>query len=158
MPPQKPKRKSSSAQTRLPRDKVSIDFVVLGDFAQTANGKLTVVGAGWNIVNAQQYPQVLPFGIGIGILVPWGETNRKHEFKFIIRASEGPELASGGGEFEAGRQPGMPPGMTQRLVIGIAGQMQVPSPGTYEIMVESAGDAKRIHFEALPVGTPFKVG
>jgi hypothetical protein len=141
----------SRRKRELPQERVGVDFVVLGDFAQAVGGKLTVVGGGWNVLNATGYPQGLPFGLGIGILVPWNETNRKHEFKFTIRAVEGEELASGGGEFEAGRQPGMPPGMTQRLVLGISGQILVPHAGTYEVQVIAGDHAKNIYFEAMPL-------
>lgn len=145
-----PRRKTGN----LPNQKVEIDFVLLGDFAQASNGKLTVVGAGWNIWNTPKYPNVLPFGLGIGFLVPWGETNRKHKFTFKIAASEGDTLAEGGGEFEIGRKTGIPPGMLQRVVIGLSGQLEVKDPGTYEIVVSCAGEQKIVIFEALPVQLP----
>lgn len=142
------KRRSALA---LKPDQIQIDFVVLGDYAQAVQGKLHLIGGGWNLWHAQQYPNVVHFGLGIGILVPWSLTNRKHGFRFVIRASEGAELANGGGEFEMGRPPGTPPGMTQRVVIGLSGELQLSEPGTYEIIVTAASDEKRVTFEALPV-------
>ena len=130
---------------------VEIDFVILADFAQATQGKLTLVGGGWDLHHARQYPSTLQFGLGIGILVPWSLTNRKHTFEFVISASEGPEVAKGGGDFEVGRQPGTPAGMTQRVVIGLSGQVPLPQPGTYEIVVVAGQDKKRVTFEALPV-------
>lgn len=138
------------AAIKVKPQRVSIDFVILGDFAQAEQGKLHIVGGGWTLHNAMQYPSVVSFGLGIGILVPWAETNRKHDFKFEIR-NEGVELANGGGEFEVGRQPGTPAGMTQRVVVGLSGQVQIPQPGTYEIKVTSGGDQKSVVFEALSV-------
>lgn len=150
MPAKKrPARRTS--RERLPPERVCIDFAILGDFAQAAGGKLTIVGAGWNLVNAQQYPQALRFGLGIGISVPWSETNAQHQFGFVIQDADGNQLASGGGIVEAGRQPGMPVGMIQRVVLGVAGEIQLQKPGTYVIVISAAGDAKRIVFEALPV-------
>jgi len=143
------RRRTTGLEVRPER--VEIDFVVLADFAQAAQGKLNLIGGGWNLHNATHYPSTLQFGVGIGILIPWSLTNRKFSFQFAIRASEGPEVASGGGDFEVGRQPGMPPGMVQRVVIGFSGQLQLPSPGTYELTVSAGGDEKRIIFEALPV-------
>lgn len=150
MPSKKRPARRASAE-RLPRERVGIDFAILGDFAQVANGKLTIVGAGWNMVNAQQYPQTLPFGLGMGILVPWSETNAQHQFAFVIQDADGNQLASGGGQVEAGRQPGMPVGMVQRVVVGFAGQLQLQKPGTYVIVITAADDEKRIAFEALPI-------
>ena len=145
------KRRGRRNSGGLPSQTVSIDFVLLGDFAQASNGKLTVVGAGWNIWNTPKYPNALPFGLGIGFLVPWQETNRKHKFTFKIAASEGDVLAEGGGDFEIGRKPGIPPGMSQRVVIGLSGQLEIKSSGTYEIVVSCAGTQKAVIFEALPV-------
>lgn len=133
------------------KQNVDIDFVILGDSAQAVLGKLYMLGGGWNIHNTAQYPSLLPFGLGIGILVPWAETNRRHSFQFVIKGSEGAELVRGGGDFEIGREAGIPAGMTQRIVVGISGQLQVPQPGAYEIIVTVADAEKRVTFEALPV-------
>ncbi len=144
--PKKPRPSSG-----LPREAIEIDFVILGDYAQAVQGKLNLIGGGWNTHTANQYPSGLPFGIGIGILVPWSLTNRKHRFELVIKGSEGADLLRGGGEFEVGRDAGIPAGMTQRFTLGMSGQLQVPEPGTYEIIVTSAGSVKRVTFEALPV-------
>ncbi len=135
----------------LPRDAIGIDFVILGDFAQAVNGKLNLIGGGWNVHNATQYPSVMQFGIGIGFLVPWALTNRSYTFELVIKESEGTDLLKAGGEFEAGRKAGIPPGMTQRLTLGISGHIQLNSPGTYEIIVTTDKASKQISFEALPV-------
>lgn len=144
-------RKRQRASGGLPAEQIEIDFVLLADFAQAANGKLTVVGAGWNILNAAQYPWPLQFGLGMGFLVPWSETNRRHNFTFKIQQSEGKELGGGGGDFEIGRQAGIRPGMVQRVVIGISGQVQIEGPGTYEIRVTCGDATKLVTFEALPL-------
>jgi hypothetical protein len=152
--PNTPKRRPARARRAavgLKPDRIEIDFVILADFAQAVQGKLTLVGGGWNRHNPGEYPSTLPFGLGIGILVPWSETNRKHPMKFVIRKSEGPELLGGGGEFEVGREVGTPAGMTQRAVLGLAGQLQLLEPGTYEIVVMAGDDEKRVTFESLPV-------
>ena len=154
--PKSARRRTTRASTSASpvSDRIRIDFVILADFAQAVQGKLSVIGGGWNLHNATQYPSTLHFGLGIGILVPWPETNRKHKFNFVIRASEGAELASGGGDFEVGRQPGLPPGMTQRVVIGLSGQLQIPQPGSYEVAVTAADVERVVTFEALPVPVP----
>ena len=135
----------------LPREAIEIDFVVLGDYAQAVQGKLNLIGGGWSVHHATQYPSTLPFGIAIGILVPWSLTNRTHRFELVIKGSEGPDLVKGDGDFEVGREPGIPAGMTQRVTLGMSGQLQVPEPGTYEIIVTSADSMKRVTFEALPI-------
>jgi len=150
-PPEATAGRSRRASQREPPEAVEIDFVILADFAQAGGGKLNLIGGGWNVYRATQYPVILPFGLGIAFLVPWSLTNRKHPWGFAIRRSEGMELASGGGDFEIGRETGIPPGMTQRVTIGMAGQLQLLEPGTYEIVVRTGEVEKRVTFEALTI-------
>jgi hypothetical protein len=142
----KPRRKRGNL---LGDEQVQIDFVLLADYATAVQNKLTVVGAGWNLFHASEYPTVIPFGLGIGLLVPWSQTNRRHSFRFEIRKSEGSVVATGGGDVEMGRQPGIPLGMTQRIVLGVAGQVRAEEPGTYEIIVTTEHDEKVVSFEAM---------
>ncbi len=135
----------------IPNERATIDFVILGDYAQHAGGKLTVVGAGWTLVQPVEYPVAFPFGLGIGFLIPWSETNRRHNFTFSITGEANVQVASGGGDVEAGRQPGLPAGMTQRAMIAVAGQLGLPGPGTYRVEVMFEGQQKVLTFQAMPV-------
>lgn len=153
MSPKSAKRKKPAkrpALTRLP-DAIEIDFVILADYAQAAQGKLNLIGGGWNVHNASQYPSTLPFGLGIGVLVPWSQANMRHDLTFVIKSSEGPELLRGGGQFEMGREAGLPAGMTQRAIVALIGQLQILQPGAYEIIVTAGPSEKRVVFEAMPV-------
>ncbi len=132
-------------------EELEIDFVILADAAQVVGGKLYVMGGGWNVYHATQYPLNIPFSVAIGILVPWSETNRKHRFEFTILASEGAILGKGEGDFEVGRKVGIKAGMTQRMTLAVSGQLGIPAPGTYEIIVTIPGREKRISFEALSI-------
>jgi len=150
MPPdQAPGGRVRRGRQGEPADAVQIDFVILADFAQAVGGKLSLIGGGWNVYQSLEYPVALPFGLGIAFLVPWALTNRQHPWTFAIKKSEGTELASGGGDFEIGRGAGIPAGMTQRVTIGMAGQLQLPEPGTYEIIVGAGEAEKLVTFEAL---------
>ena len=73
--------------------------------------------------------------------MPWSLTNRKLNFTVVVMA-DGSEVAGGGGDFEVGRQAGIPAGMVQRIVVGFSGQIQLPQPGTYEVIVSTSGDEK----------------
>lgn len=113
-------------------------------------GKLYMLGGGWNVLRPPKYPVNFPFGVAIGILVPWSETNRSHKFEFVIKASEGQILGKGEGNFEVGREVGIKPGMTQRVTLAVNGQLGAEAPGTFEVIVTIPGDNKRITFELLP--------
>lgn len=144
------KRQRRQAGLPLDRERIAIDFVVIGDFAQAVQGKLNLIGGGWNLHHAKQYPSPLPFGLGIGILVPWSETNRRHSFTLVMRKSEGPELLKQDGEYNIGRDVMTPVGMTQRVTIGISGLIQLHEAGTYEVVVTTGDQEKVVTFEALP--------
>ncbi len=129
---------------------IEIDFVILADFAQAVLGKLNLIGGGWNLHHAREYPSNVLLGLGIGVLVPWNETNRKHTLQFAIKKSEGPLVMEGTGDYAVGRDVNTPLGMDQRVTLGISAPVQLPEAGTYEVSVSTAGKQKRVTFEALP--------
>ena len=141
--------KAATELTTVPLDRLEIDFVILADAAQVKDGKLYMLGGGWSVYHAKQYPLNFPFSIAIGILVPWSETNLTHKFEFVIKASEGETLGKGNGEFEIGRAVGIRPGVTQRVTLAVGGQLGAQAPGTFEVIVTIRGDEKRITFELL---------
>lgn len=60
-------------------------MLILADFAQVADGKLTVVGAGWDKIG----PKPSPSGIGLLLKVPWEETNQRHKVDLSLVDSDG---------------------------------------------------------------------
>ena len=90
--------------------------MMLADAAQVADGKLNVLGAGWNLTG----PAPAPFAIGLIFEVPWQETNRPHTYRFELVDIDGnPVIPLGGNPeqplvleegFEVGRPPGVRPG------------------------------------------------
>lgn len=150
-PARRKRTKKAQELEPLEREEIEIDFVILADFAQAVQGKLNLIGGGWNLHHARAaYPSNLLLGLGIGILVPWSETNRQHTLHFEIKKSEGPMVMEGKGEYAIGRDVLTPVGMTQRVTLGISAPVVVPEPGTYEVTVSTAGKRKRVTFEALP--------
>jgi hypothetical protein len=147
------RRRSPKPPTGPLSDDPAIDFLILADAAEEVVGKLYLLGGAWDMLSPSNYPSLIPFGLGVGILVPWSHTNMKHHFTFVIKASEGADLVRGDGDFEVGRKPGLRPGMTQRVVLAIRGQLNIPGPGTYEVIAQVADNMKRTTFDALPAPT-----
>ena len=87
--------------------------MLLADFAQVADGKLNVIGAGWSITG----PQPSPFAVALLFDVPWDQANENHEFRLDLLDADGqpvyidteegeqPLFVEGG--FEVGRPPGV---------------------------------------------------
>ena len=62
--------------------------MLLADFAQVSDGKLTVVGGGWSLTG----PDPVPFGIAILIRVPWDQANQRHVMRLELLDADGIEV------------------------------------------------------------------
>lgn len=91
--------------------------IILCDFAQVSEGKLTVVGAGWHTLNGPA-----PMGIGAIFEIAWVETNTPHRFRFdivdqddqavMVPTPQGLQPTMVEGALEVGRPPGSLHGTT----------------------------------------------
>ena len=59
--------------------------MLLADFAQVADGKLTVVGGGWSLTG----PELVPFGIALLIQVPWDRAEPRHVMRLELLDADG---------------------------------------------------------------------
>ena len=113
--------------------------MLLADYAQVADGKLTVVGGGWSLTG----PEPTPFGIAILVHVPWDQANRRHSLRLELLDADGsPVLVTTdeGGEapvvffddieFEVGRPAGLKPGTPLELPLAITSGPLPLEPGT----------------------------
>ena len=104
--------------------------MLLADYAQVADGKLTVVGGGWSLTG----PDPTPFGIAILVHVPWDQANRRHVLRLELVDADGlpvtvPEGDDGDEapvvflndvEFEVGRPAGIKPGTPLELPLAVS--------------------------------------
>lgn len=112
--------------------------LILADSAQAVAGKLYLLGGGWTITG----PQPSPSAIAILVEIPWHEANRVFKFKLslftgderpvIVPTPIGDRPVEIGGQFEAGRPPGLKPGtpLTVPLVVNLA-PMPLQPDGLY---------------------------
>lgn len=98
---------------------ISADFLILADSAQVQGEKLYMLGGGWSMIWAKEFPAQHQMAVAAGILIPWMETNVRHAFKVTVRDEDGKPFGEIAGEFEQGRAPGLPPGTTQRVMLAI---------------------------------------
>jgi hypothetical protein len=110
-------------------DSISADFVILCDAAQVQGEKLFVLGGGWSQIWAKQFPAQHQMAVAAGILIPWLETNAKHQFQLQVRSEEGAVFSQAQGEFEQGRPPGLAPGSTQRVMLAISMNIRIEKAG-----------------------------
>ena len=100
--------------------------MILAVAATVAEGKLFVLGGGWNITNGK-----LPSALALLIEVDWDETNRRHDVELTLVDGDGrPVIFNGPAgpkplvvqtHFEVGRPAGIPPGssLNQTLAVSV---------------------------------------
>jgi hypothetical protein len=148
---------STNDEEMAPDDpnRMYVDYLLLADGAQVQGGKLYVLGGGWDRLQFPSYPSTLPIGLAFGVRVPWNETNRKHSF--VIRgvsADANDELFRAEGEFEVGRPPGVPRGMSQFFQMAATLPLNIPKPGSYAVDAEIDGGKARRHLPFFAVEVP----
>ena len=110
--------------------------ILLCDAAQASDGKLNMLGAGWNVTG----PQPTPFAIALLIDVPWDETGRTHRFELTLVDADGRPVAPSGsdqpisvsGDLNVGRPAGVREGSEIRMPLAITfGPLALPTGQRY---------------------------
>ena len=91
---------------QLPVERTSIDYLITGDFTEVVNGKLYIMGGGWDRFAPPAYPAQLRLGIATAIRVPYLEANIPHHFAVVLTKGDGGEIFRVEGDLETGRSPG----------------------------------------------------
>jgi hypothetical protein len=138
--------------------------MLLADFAQVADGKLTVVGGGWSLTG----PEPTPFGIAILVHEPWDQANRRHTLRLELIDADGQAVTTPAGddgeerpivflddiEFEVGRPAGIKPGTPLELPLAVnSGPLALEPGGRYEwrLSIDGEGDDDwRLAFSVRP--------
>lgn len=130
---------------------MDVEWVILADSAEVVNGKLYMLGGGWEVLSvAQPFPFHHTFAIATAYRVPWNETNQLHEIDIEIQTVDGEEVLKLGGQFEVGRPVGLPPGSDQRFPLAFGLQMEFRHPGEYVLLSRVEGEvAHRVTFRVL---------
>ena len=113
---------------------MEIDFLILADAAQVADGKLYLLGGGWDRLVANALPVTQPAGIAVGILVPWSETNSGRTLTLTVEDEDGgPVLPPIAVRVEVGRPAGLAAGAEQRVLLAFNAQIVLPRLGEYAV-------------------------
>ncbi len=127
--------------------------MLLADYAQVADGKLTVVGGGWSLTG----PDPTPFGIAILVHVPWDQANRRHTLRLELVDADGQPVTAPATEegeeaavvflddieFEVGRPAGIKPGTPLELPLAVNSGPLALEPGCryeWRLSIDGAGD------------------
>ncbi len=137
----------------------TIDYLILANHVEVANGLLYISGAGWSELArpANQPNHINNFGVGVSVCVPWNETNQPHDLSIRLENEDGTVvLANIDAQLNMGRPATLSAGSDQHAVVGIMFNAVFPSAGTYRVtaQIDKAGDIKRWDFQVRDMNTP----
>jgi len=136
----------------MPVEGTTIDFLLTADFAEVVQGKVYIMGAGWDKFAPPTYPAVMRIGLAAGIRVPYLESNLPHHLSVALRSGDGEDLFKIEGDLETGRPAGSR-GESVLVPLAVNAQVDVRGPQLMELVAEVDGrSTKRISIRA--VGTP----
>jgi hypothetical protein len=127
---------------------MDIDFLILADAAQVAEGKLYLMGGGWDRLAVNTLPTAQSVGVAVGIVVPWGDTNAPHQLTLTVEDEDGGAvLPPVEVRIEVGRPPGLPAGADQRVMVAFNAQLALSRLGDYAVTA-ALGDGiqRRLRF------------
>jgi hypothetical protein len=121
--------------------------VMLADSAQAIEGKLFILGGGWNITG----PAPTPSALAAYIEVSWDLSNTQHAWRFDLLDSDGQAVMIESpvgqqpmvlqGNFEVGRPPGITPGVGLGMPLAInLGPIPLEPGRRYEWRLSINGD------------------
>ena len=87
-----------------------VEWLILADEAEVVNGKLYMMGGGWDRLTAQSLPWRQHMAIAVAIRVPWMDTNRQTSVEIDLQDGAGTSLAKVDGQFVVGRPAQSVPG------------------------------------------------
>ncbi len=132
---------------------MKIEFLMLADAAQVADGKLFTLGGAWSVHRSGNFPSPIQFAVCLSILVPWNEAGTRHPVTLTI-ADEGgvPIIPPLNGQFEVGKSPEVAEDTTQRSLLAINLNIAIPRPGKYAVLATAGSSKAETQFDAIFVG------
>jgi hypothetical protein len=135
---------------------MELDFLLVADRAEAVNGKLYLMGGGWDRIALTQFPGQATFDVAMGVLVGYAETNEPHEFRLTLEDDDNQVVVGPvTGQFELGRPAGLKPAQAQRFLVAVRGPFPLQQPGCHHWVATLDGHvAGRTTFwaDAMPGG------
>jgi hypothetical protein len=130
-----------------------IEFLILADHAEAVNGKMYLMGGGWDRRTVADFRQPQTFAVAVGILIPWTETNRPLQLVVALTDLDGAPIAPPlQTQLTAGRPANAKPGQKLRYMLAVNFQTGIPRPGEYVVDARiGQSPPKRVSFYAEPI-------
>lgn len=139
----------------VPVPHTRVEYLILADHVEALNGKLYMMGGGWDSLAVQNLELPVPLSIACGVLVPYNETDEDHTLTLALRTPDGADIAPAlNVRFRTGRAPTLHRGADSHVPFAIRAEFTFPGPGEFAVVgsVDDRGaDAQRFKFYIVPV-------
>ncbi|MEJ5220475.1 MAG: hypothetical protein WHT63_00530 [Tepidiforma sp.] len=129
---------------------MQIEYALLADHAEVLNGKLYLMGGGWDVRQAPAAPARAQFAVAIGVRVEWDETNVPIALQLRLEDDDGAAVFQLAGQLNVGRPPHVPAGSSQLIQAAVALNAELPAYGGYRAAVRASMPGGREDARALP--------
>ncbi len=136
----------------MDKESIEFDFLLTADSAEAVNGKLYMLGGGWDRRAVADFAQPQSFAVVLGVSIPWSETNRPIPLTLSIAdVDSGPIMPAFQTQLTIGRPPHARPGQRQRVMLAL--NVMAVLPRASEYVIEAGIDdlpARRLTFFVDP--------
>jgi hypothetical protein len=134
---------------------MKIETMLLCDSVQVANGKLFILGGGWNMYRSPNFPAVIPIGIALDFSLTRTEIGSKFPLTINIVDEVGVSIIPPmNGQIEAGQAiQEIPKGALLKLPMAMNTILNLPRAGRYTVAVSAGSSKVQIAFDAIFAGT-----
>ena len=132
-----------------------VDFALLADAVQVLQGKLYVLGGGWNTLFVAEFPARHPsLGVGLRVRVPWSWTDRPLKIGIDLQDEDGGRVLPGAPisqVVKVSRPIGMPDGSDVVLARSFTfNNLVFPRSGSFSFVISLDDDpTDRLRFTVL---------
>lgn len=119
----------------IPIEHTRVEYLILADHVEALNGKLYMMGGGWDTMTIQNLELPAPLSVACGVVVPYNETDEDHRLSLAVRTPDGPDIAPPLEiTFRTGRAPTLQRGANTHIPFAIRAQFVFPGPGEFAIV------------------------
>ncbi len=133
---------------------MKIEYALLADAAQAVGGKVFILGGGWNLFRAPNFPAPVQLAIAVGLGFTAEEVGIQFPLNVVIADEAGvPVVPEMKGQVETGQPaPDVPKTASVKIPVAINISLSLPHPGTYGIVVTAGFATTQLSFDAIFAG------
>ncbi|MFN8505949.1 MAG: hypothetical protein U0547_00120 [Dehalococcoidia bacterium] len=123
---------------------MDIDYALICDYAEAVNGKMYIMGGGWETTFAPAFPAALRLAVAFGVRFGWDETNKAAPVLVRVEDDDGQELVRIEGQMNVGRPPTLPPGSTQLAQMAANVPVSIARAGGYIVAIRAGAGPEMV--------------